>query len=72
MKTLTISEAQQVLGWSYPTALKFAKQHGQMINGRRKWVIPADEVSQVLKDEQKTLDEKQSMLTLLLMANGNN
>jgi hypothetical protein len=44
MSELTIAQTQKVIGWSYPTALEFAKANGHMgDNGR--WLIPFDAVA---------------------------
>ena len=40
MNELTIQDTKKILGWSYPTALKFAKQNGRQDETGR-WLIPA-------------------------------
>ena len=37
-KQLTIEQVEKIMGWSYPTALKFANRHGEMVGG--KWYVP--------------------------------
>ena len=39
-KQLTIEQVEKIMGWSYPTALKFANRHGEMVGG--KWRVPSD------------------------------
>jgi hypothetical protein len=59
MSELTIEQIKDVLGWSYPTALKFAQRHGRQ-DGGGKWLVPygivADEVNEQLADAQRTVD----------------
>ena len=38
-KQLTIEQVGKIMGWSYPTALKFANRHGEMVGG--KWRVPS-------------------------------
>jgi hypothetical protein len=56
MDTLTISQLQYVVGWSYPTALQFAKENGRQSDSG-KWLVPYDavaaEVSQRVIDSRK-------------------
>lgn len=49
MKQLTIKQAQYITGWSYPTALRFAKEHGEYQNGI--WLIPEDNIADVVYQE---------------------
>ena len=42
-KQLTIEQVEKITGWSYPTALKFARRHGEMVSG--KWYVPASAVA---------------------------
>ena len=41
-KQLTIEQVEKIMGWSYPTALKFANRHGEMVGG--KWRVPSTAV----------------------------
>ena len=41
-KQLTIEQVEKIMGWSYPTALKFANRHGEMVSG--KWQVPSGAV----------------------------
>ena len=43
MNELTIAQVREIVGWSYPTALDFAKRTGAMIDG--KWYVPFDIVA---------------------------
>ena len=46
-KRLSILQVQEVLRWSYPTALKWAKDNGEKVieAGREKWYVPAHVVA---------------------------
>ena len=48
-KQLSILDIQRIMGTSYPTALKFANRHGEMIGGR--WFIPYDAVKEAVNSE---------------------
>ena len=39
-KQLTIEQVEIIMGWSYPTALKFASRFGEMRGG--KWHVPSN------------------------------
>ena len=41
-KQFTIEQVEIIMGWSYPTALKFANRHGEMSGG--KWHVPSNVV----------------------------
>ena len=66
MNDLTISQTQKILGWSYPTALQFAKEHGRQ-DGSGKWFIPFDVVA---GEVQKRTVEAQRMQARLVASNG--
>ena len=42
-KQLTIEQVEIIMGWSYPTALKFASRFGEMHGG--KWHVPSNKVA---------------------------
>ena len=67
MNDLTISQTQKIIGWSYPTALQFAKKHGQRSSLDSKWMIPFDVVA---AEVQKRTVEAQRMQARLIAANG--
>ena len=41
-KQLTIEQVGKIMGWSYPTALKFANRHGEIVG--RKWQVPSSTI----------------------------
>ena len=68
MNELTIGQMQVVVGWSYPTALNFAKAHGHMING--KWYIPFNAVSAIVQEANVDAQRMQNRLVKATMENG--
>ena len=66
MNDLTISQTQDILDWSYPTALRFAKEHGQQIDSG-KWMIP---FTAVAGEVQKRTIEAQRAQARLVASNG--
>jgi len=67
-KQLTIKQTRAVLGWSYPTALEFARTNGEQVTSelwpRPRWFIPYSVINaEVTKreitaaDMRATLDE---------------
>ena len=42
-KQLTTEQVEIIMGWSYPTALKFASRFGEMSGG--KWHVPSNKVA---------------------------
>ena len=66
MSKLTISQTQKILDWSYPTALRFAKEHGQQ-DDSGKWFIPFNVVA---GEVQKRTVEAQRMQARLVASNG--
>jgi len=66
MNELTISQTQEILGWSYPTALQFAKLNGRQEDSG-KWMIP---FSAVAGEVQKRTVEAQRMQARLVASNG--
>jgi len=43
-KQLSIEQVEKIMGWSYPTALKFANRHGEMVAG--KWHVPSVSINE--------------------------
>ena len=66
MNDLTISQTQDILDWSYPTALQFAKKHGQQ-DASGKWFIP---FATVAGEVQKRTVEAQRAQARLVASNG--
>ena len=60
---ITITEIQEVLEISYPTALALAKTSGEMVGG--KWLVPAAIIREMLEDEQRHLSEKRARFDAL-------
>ena len=44
---LNIKQIQSTIGWSYPTAFRWAQKYGRM-NEDGRWVVPADRVESVI------------------------
>ena len=63
MTYLTINQVKKIIGWSYPTALDFAKKHGTMVDG--KWMIPFDDVSAEVQKRVVTAQKMQRDLVAL-------
>jgi hypothetical protein len=55
MDELTIEQTKEILGWSYPTALYFAKMHGR--KDGLKWVVPVAAVDGVIAERQREVVE---------------
>ena len=47
-KQLSIEQVEKIMGWSYPTALKFANRHGEMVGG--KWQIPSGVINEKVSE----------------------
>jgi hypothetical protein len=63
MKHLTVEHVRRIMGWSYPTALKFAKEHGrQCEEGRQEWSIPAHAVEAAVDAQLDEAFSKKRML----------
>jgi len=69
MKTLTINQVQKILGWSYPTALQFAQENGELQNGGRLWCVPVDSVVKVIEEREADARNMRSNLTAAMMSN---
>lgn len=67
MSELTITQTQKVIGWSYPTALQFAKQYGRQ-GGDGKWLIP---FAAVAAEVQSRVIDAQKMQDRLVAVSGN-
>ena len=70
MKSLTITQVQSILGWSYPTALQFAQEQGELQNGGRLWVVPVDSVVEVIEEKEAQTRNMRSALTAAMISNG--
>lgn len=59
---LTIKQIQLIMDWSYPTALNFAKQHGEIkeVEGQDKYFIPSVEIYHVIDKKRFAVDEMES------------
>ena len=66
MDELTIKQTEYVLGWSYPTAFKFAKQQGHY-DGIR-WYIPYTAVAG--KVQEKVVAASKMQARLMTVSNG--
>jgi len=49
-KQLSIEQVEKIMGWSYPTALKFANRHGEMVAG--KWQVPSLEIEREIASRE--------------------
>ena len=66
MNELTIPQTQEILGWSWPTAYKYAQKHGRKVDGQ--WYLPYDFVA---SEVQKELVQAQRKLNKLVqVSNG--
>ena len=45
-ENLSIKQIRKIMGWSYPTAFKFARANGEMVEG--KWYVPAPAVKEIV------------------------
>ena len=61
---LSIKQVQKNMGWSYPTALKFAASHGQQVEG--KWFVPASAVEDEIEKMDNNLQSIKSEYTAVL------
>ena len=62
MDELTIAQIEKILKWSYPTALKFAKENGRQLDGLRgQWFVPAHIVEEELKARAKAVQEQRQL-----------
>ena len=68
MTDLTIEEIEEILGVSYPTALRFAQKYGKVKSGGRKWLVPAQAVADVIETEQQRINEKRQRLVARIAA----
>jgi hypothetical protein len=59
MNELSIEQIQKVLGWSYPTALDWAKENGRMDG--RKWMVSADTVYEKIYLRHQEVAESENM-----------
>ena len=66
MDELTIKQMQYVLGWSYPTAFKFANKQGRY-DGMR-WYIPYNVVA--VKVQEKVVAASKMQARLMTLSNG--
>ncbi len=66
MDELTIKQMQYVLGWSYPTALGFAKRQGRYDGAR--WYIPYTVVAG--KVQEKVVVASKMQARLMTLSNG--
>jgi hypothetical protein len=57
MDELTIKNIENILGWSYPTALAFAKLNGRQ-DEAGKWFVPAEAVDSELKNRERLVNEQ--------------
>ena len=54
---LTIRQLEIVTGWSRPTAMDFAKAHGeQKPDGRKNWAIPVAAVQALIAERYDEVD----------------
>lgn len=53
---LSIEQVEKIMGWSYPTALKFASRHGEMIGG--KWQV-------LFKDVKYLVDQRENDVIMM-------
>ena len=61
-KQMSIHDIQRIMGTSYPTALKFATAHGEMINGR--WRVPSDAVQEAVDSEMRRAETMEHELRI--------
>jgi hypothetical protein len=61
---LTIEQLQDVLGWAYPKALRYAQEHGRrkMRDSRKKWLVPYELVEAQVNE--RVLDACRSRVVL--------
>ena len=59
---MSIQDIQRIMGTSYPTALKFATAHGEMIDGR--WLIPYDAVQEAVDSEVRRTETMEHELRI--------
>ena len=50
MQDVGITELRTIVGWTYPTALKFAKENGTQ-NDAGKWAIPFNKVAGLVQGQ---------------------
>ena len=72
-KELTIMDVQRIMRWSYPTALRFAKKHGEIkqVEGQDKYFIPSVEVYHLLDKKRFELSEMEQTFNSIV-GNGAN
>jgi predicted site-specific integrase-resolvase len=61
MNELDVTQVKEILELSYPTALKFAREHGRLdpaMSSRGKWLVPAEKVREFLESERATIDRR--------------
>ena len=63
MSELSIPQMQDIMGWSWPTAYKYAQKHGRKVDGQ--WYIPYEVVAGFVQTEVVTAQRKQNKLVAL-------
>jgi len=63
-KQLSIEQVEKIMGWSYPTALKFANRHGEMVAG--KWFIPSLQIEQEIAKHQRNVRRMETIFSSLM------
>ena len=66
MNKLTIKQVENILDWSYPTALAWAREHGE--NDGQRWMVPVESVIGEIDQEQRRIDEMRDRLANHVLA----
>ena len=68
MSELTITQVRHIVGWSWPTAYKFAKVHGYQDNANGVWYIPFADVAAIVQG--KVVEAQRMQNRLVEVGNG--
>jgi hypothetical protein len=68
MNELTITKLRKITGWSYPTAFKFAREHGRFEDGL--WLVPYNDVAAIV--QKRVVEAAQMQNRLVAVTNGSN
>ena len=60
MSELSIPQVQKILGWSWPTAYKYAQQYGRKVDGQ--WYLPYDFIASKVQNELVKADRMHKRL----------
>ena len=69
MNEIPIKKLQEVTGWSYPTALKFAQEHGTLRereHAKSVWYIPYAAVEAVVN--KRVIEAQQMQLRMMALS----